>query len=201
MGEVIIIPAGTQLDRTHVALKDIKFNVDHPGDLYSAIWAGQQGFGVGHRALSVDDAVWLAQKDLGSLLDWLDSDDEDADLARDEIGQALRESVGRREGTLNESAVDGIILEGHLLEAGDGYEWSSLFISGMGLTGALAAALRVEKQEHSYIQLWGCDDDGNDIDPDTTICESADGEERLPHHECLFYDFGRVRITVERITE
>ena len=201
MSETVVIPAGTQLDRTHVALKDIKFNVERHGDVYSAIWAGQQGFGIGHRALAVDDAVWLAQKDLGELLDWIGSDDEDADWARDEIGQALRESVGQGEGTSKEEALDGATIEGYLLEAGDGYEWSSLFISGMGLAEALAAALRVEKQEHSYIQLWGCDDEGNDIDPHTTIVTVAEEEESLPRNERLFYDFGRVRITVERITK
>jgi hypothetical protein len=92
------------------------------------------------------------------------------------------------------------VLEGHLLEAGDGYEWSSLFISGMDLAEALAAALRVDKLERSYIQLWGHDDEGESVDPDSTIVTVAD-DERPYSHERLFYDFGRVRITVERVEE
>ena len=201
MSEVIVVPAGTQLDRTHVALKDIKFNVKRQGDVYSALWAGQRGFGVDYRALAVDDAIWLAQKDLGELLDWIDSDDEDADCARDEIGQALRDSVGRCEEMPKEEALDGATIEGYLLEAGDGYESSSLVISGMGLTEALAAALRVEKQNVSYTQLQAYDDGEDDIGPYTRIVTVAEEEECPLWHKRLFYDFGRVRITVERITE
>ena len=199
MNYIVTVPAGTQLDKKHVALKDIEFEIEQRGDVYSAQWVSQGRFGAIHKALSVADAVWLAKKDLGRLLDWIDSGDEDAAWARREIGQALWESVGHHEGVPNEWAVDGVILEGHLLEAGDGYEWSSLFMSGMDLAEALAAALRVDRLERSCIQLWGHDDEGEPVDPDSTIITVADEDERPLLHERLFYDFGRVRITVERV--
>ena len=201
MSEIVVVSVGTQLDGQHAALKDIQFEIERRGDIFSAKWVEQGRVGGIHRALSVDDAIWLAKKDLGRLLDWIDSDDEDAAWCRREIGPALWENVGHREGPPNGWSMDGAIIEGHLLEAGDGYEWSSLFISGMDLAEALAAALRVEKLECAYIQLWGHDDEGGSVDPDSTIRTIPDEDERPAGHERLFYDFGRVRITVERIRE
>ena len=202
MSEIVTIRAGTQLDGKHNALRDIQFEIERRGDIYSAKWASMtSGFGAINEGLAVDDAMWKAKKDLCRLLDWIDSDDEDAAWCRREIGQTLWEHVGHHEGPVNEWRFDGAVLEGHLLEAGDGYEWSSLFISGMYLAEALAAALRVERLERSCIQLWGHDDEGESVDPDSTICTVADDEE-CPHLlQRLFYDFGRVRITLERIKE
>lgn len=198
MSKTVVIPAGTQLDQGHIAVKNLEFQVERRGDVYNAIWPQQGEFGGSHCALSVDDAIWLAKKDLCGLLDWIDSDNEDAAWCRRKIGQVLRESVWHHEGASGALAIDSVVLEGHLLQAGDGYEWSSLFISGLDLAEALAAAFRIEKLEQAAIRLWGHDDDGNPIDPDATTCTVVDGEGRLYGHQRLFYDFGRVKITIER---
>lgn len=199
MSERVVIPAGTQLDSEHVALDDLVFLIQRPGERYAAKWEYQDRFGATSEALSLEDALWCAKGEVCRLWDWVRDGGEDAEYAKKWLGAQLFRCIGYHKGYANEKQPASVVLEGHLLEAGDGYEWSSLFISGMDLAEALAAAFRVEQMEDSYIQLWGHDDDGNDIDPDTTICNMAEGEEQIPWHERLFYDFGRVRITVERL--
>ena len=101
-----------------------------------------------------------------------------------------------------------VILEGHLRYAGDGYECSGFYLDNLSLDSRLSAL--VEHVDFQY-HYWVVAPDGEDSEPWTPVDRDASMRAYMdaranedPHYVdtlALQSDYGRVRITIERITE
>ena len=109
-----------------------------------------------------------------------------------------------------------VVLEGHLRHAGDGYECSGFYLDNLSLESRLGAL--IEHVDHPY-HYWvvappwdgkvepGQPEPWTPVDRDARTRAYRDarsaGNETLPHVDMLALsrDYGRVRITVERLDE
>lgn len=107
------------------------------------------------------------------------------------------------------------VFEGHLREAGDGYEWSELFVDDTPLEQFLNDAVppTVHKPHHWVVDPEQCEAPA-DCPPawtpfDPGAQEAAYWKARIARQTPapqvrvlhLYADYGRVRITIERIAE
>jgi hypothetical protein len=104
-----------------------------------------------------------------------------------------------------------VVLEGRLREAGDGYECSDLYLDDRPLTDVLEAVVpNLRYAWRHWVAKPPYDPEAQEPDApepwtpvDKAASDKAFYENDAPFVEmlCLFRDWGRVRITVERLEE
>ena len=111
---------------------------------------------------------------------------------------------------------DPVVLEGHLRYAGDGYEWSGFYLDNLSLESRLGALIQhVDHQYHHWVVSppWDGEAEPGQPEPWTPVDRDAlmrayeearaAGSEDAPYVDTLALqaDYGRLRITIERLDE
>lgn len=111
---------------------------------------------------------------------------------------------------------DPVVLEGHLRYAGDGYEWSGFYVDNLSLESRLGALIQhVDHQYHYWVAAppWDGEAEAGQPEPWTPVDRDAGirayeearaaGNADAPYVDTLALqaDYGRVRITIERLGE